>query len=344
MFEIYRRCLVCLLACSLGCVQQVFAGEEQDQWCTALIDEEIKASLFPREVDDHRNYITLDSIGGPSELGQMGNQCFRTAVGVSYALKMGYYFALPARIKGLYPEVFHRVPVVERSQQIPKNVYFKVCNKYPVLTGSTLITGHPWSTKYFSEHASIIRELFKPKPETEARLKKKYDFIFRNPKKYVGLHIRTFVTKSDSKYLTDRKCMLPIWGTSPTYFRRAISHFDYDTIFIVFSDNIYAAEKLLAEFDRKFIFSDGSATDDFYMLSMLQNVIISNSTFSAFAAYLNADPNQVVVMPRKVPWLDMRNKWIRKNYYSNPNRVNKEYAPWQAICLEQAKIQGFVAR
>lgn len=104
-----------------------------------------------------------------------------------------------------------------------------------------------------------------------------------------------------------------------------------------------AAKEMFSIYDRKFIFTDNSLEEDFYLLSLMDNVIVCNSSFSMFAAYLNDKPSQKVVMPKYCNQLEIADeRWIRIDYDNNEVHIGKEYDYWCEICKNHVLKSGFV--
>lgn len=89
------------------------------------------------------------------------------------------------------------------------------------------------------------------------------------------------------------------------YYRKAFKVFmdiDQDVLFVVFSDDIdWARENII--FSPNVIFVDwntgANSSIDMLMMSLCNNNIIANSTFSWWAAWLNNNPNKIVIAPKK---------------------------------------------
>jgi hypothetical protein len=292
-----------------------------------ISNEEIMLSLFPECVTAEMKYITVGNTG------QLGNQCFRVATGISWAIDKGYFFVIAPEVKNMYPEIFHRIPIITPVSEKKKIVNFvPIYKPFPFIKSSALVKDFPWSTYYFQHNAEVIRELFKPKSMTVKKLKAKFQYVLDNQESYVGLHLRTFVTKNDSKYLLNLKDFVVEWGITPLFYETAIECFDQNAIFLVFTDNIPAAREMLAIFDRKFIFSEGTLEEDFYMISMMDRMIVCNSTFSTFAAFLNPNPEKQVVMPKGGKWIEIADPdWIRLDVENIYKHTTKEYQVWHDI-------------
>jgi hypothetical protein len=304
------------------------------------IDNRIISSLFPDHVTKDMNYITVDGRGKSG--GQLGNQCFRVSAGIGFALDNGYFFSLPPAVKNLYPEIFHKFPLMQSKKKGNKTINCDVCYKgQQRFRSSMCILGFPFNARYFSDHSDVIRFLFEPKSDTIARIREKNIQLLESPGKYVGLHIRTFGSKFDAPFILKNKQALPLWGISPLYYEKAINYFDEGVTFVVFSDNIVAAKEMLSIFDRKFIFSDGTVEDDFYLISMMDNMIVENSSFAMFAAYLNKSPTKVVVAPQKSDFFDVDSlEWVRMDNDDNRVNIGKEYDDWYEICIKHARINS----
>ena len=168
-------------------------------------------------------------------------------------------------------------------------------------------------------------------------LHKKYSKILSNLDKHVGLHVRTFARERDSHLLTVPKNILQNSRCSFEYYDKAISHFPKDSVFVVFSDNIDCAKVLLKKYKREFIFIENNPPEeDFYLLSLLKNVIITSSTFAWWAAYLNPSVEKEIVNP----W-----PWCHYSCYGETFIVDGKHAigplDWKEYPLGDSFSDGF---
>lgn len=93
---------------------------------------------------------------------------------------------------------------------------------------------------------------------------------------------------------------------TPEYYKKAISYFNKkypDSNFIFFSDDInWAIDQFGISSNHIYIkndSSDDSTMRDLYLMSHCQNIIMANSSFSWWAAYLNKNQEKIVVHPEK---------------------------------------------
>lgn len=108
------------------------------------------------------------------------------------------------------------------------------------------------------------------------------------------------------------------------YYQQAIDRFataNEKATFFIFSDDIeWVKNNLVFSGDVQFVSGNISKTqyEDFYLMSQCKHNIIANSTFSWWAAWLNANPDKIVIAPKKwynKPGLDTTDlipeSWIR---------------------------------
>lgn len=313
-------------------------------FCVCMLAMNLHADVsLPKNLFTQNRRLVKGSIT-TANAGELGNACFRTATGVSYAIDNGYRFSINKLSKRHGSIVFRNFPLISARESF-KTVELKTHFKgHPSINGSTFIKGFPQSPKYFDHNKKYIQHLFGPPDYFIEHLKDKYEFIFSNKKKYVGLHLRTFVRSSDAKDIWCSKEIgkhyLLSRGTTPGYYSRAIGVFDKDSTFIVFTDNIQVAEEYLSKFDVNCIYlEDSTKEEDFYLISMMDNMILCESTFSVFAAYLNQNPDAVVTIPRKNTQscvdVDTMN-WIMLDRENDLLGMDEEFDRWGKVGRDAA--------
>jgi len=144
------------------------------------------------------------------------------------------------------------------------------------------LDGYWQSQMYFEKYKSTIYSDFSPS----------FDEVFKcksliEPDS-VSIHIRR------TDYVTSNGYH-PVQPIS--YFYRGIQEIgDYNKLY-VFSDEIDWCKTNL-NFDRMVFIEGKSAIEDMRLMSFCKHNIISNSSFSWWAAWLNQNPNKIIVAPK----------------------------------------------
>ena len=177
-------------------------------------------------------------------------------------------------------------------------------NKIPYFHNGMILQGYFQSPKYFNHRREEILELFTDyKQDILNNLQLKLDLL---PGKKISLHIR----RSDYIKLQHTHNVLPI-----KYYENAVNILkeslgkDYnDYIYLIFSDDINWCKTqtfLTTLPDVHFVADSDSFTKgpveifQLYLMSMCDHNIIANSSFSWWGAYLNENPNKIVISPTK---------------------------------------------
>ena len=236
---------------------------------------------------------------------QLGNQMFEVAATVSLAIDNNAEAIFPDflthqedNIPTNHSKIFYKVKTTIPRTFKPAFFYQETNFAYSPIpyVPNMRISGYFQSEKYFKHNKDKIVSLFSPNKTIVKYLKNKYASIIKDPNT-VAIHIRTY-SKEDPCHNE-----FPLNGRD--YIEKAIKRFPDDSHFIVFSDNIPWCREALQGIPRNIRFIEGEAYyHDFYLMSMCKHNIISNSTFSWWAAYLNMNPNKVVIAPKNwfTPW------------------------------------------
>ncbi|WP_102406093.1 alpha-1,2-fucosyltransferase [Parabacteroides bouchesdurhonensis] len=234
--------------------------------------------------------------------GRLGNCLFEIAAGASLAKRMNVPFKaltcssiyIPEYVIEMseYVEPFRQSILrnIDFSDEYPKNqkIYQVPDFSYQPLPEEKdlLLKGYFQSEKYFDEE--LVRGLFSIDTEMAAYLHNKYGHVLaRNP---VSIQVRR------GDYF---KCqhVYPICQMS--YYKKAMSNFPPDTVFLVMSDDMDWCRKHFR--GTNFFFSDAeSPVIDLYLQSFCKHNIISNSSFGWWGAWLNPDREKKVIYP--TPW------------------------------------------
>ena len=172
-----------------------------------------------------------------------------------------------------------------------------------------------WCTdRYFIGNISRIKELYFPNDKRE-KYRKLLEEKYGLNKRFVSIHIRRGDYKNKSPL--NPVHLLPDW-----YFHWALKQYKErlnNSICVVFSDSIEDAKQIMKNYDCYYVDWTSSAIDDFYLMASCDDHIISNSTFSYWAAYLGFNKSAVNYYPalwfKYIPQNNMMfrfpEKWIK---------------------------------
>ena len=96
-------------------------------------------------------------------------------------------------------------------------------------------------------------------------------------------------------------------GSSEGYIRQAVAKMNsltYDPEYFVFSDDIEWCKRTLPQiYDTNYTYVEGQIpAQDMALMSICKHVIIGPSTFSWWAAWLNRNPNKIIIAPDITLW------------------------------------------
>jgi hypothetical protein len=235
--------------------------------------------------------------------GQMGNQMFQIAATTAYAIDHQCDPLFPNLKETTnshlnYQFVFHRLNLSE----LPRGESFynfvladaDYCKYVPIpyeMGKNIRLIGYYQNERYFAHHRDFLLKLFAPAEELLEKIMNKYGNLLKTPT--VGVHVRTYIPDGITPEVGG------IGSVTWEYFVNAMNQFSNEHTFLIFSDNIEWTKKNFPVGDRKIVFIEGNPHYfDFYCLSLCDHQIISpNSTFSWWAAYLNANSKKIVIVP-----------------------------------------------
>ncbi|MDE3055870.1 MAG: alpha-1,2-fucosyltransferase [Verrucomicrobiota bacterium] len=232
-------------------------------------------------------------------MGQLGNQFFQIAATVSLALDHG---ATPIFPSYLYEERWdmpiNYEKVLSQLDVSTPDVCFDFNYVEPVYTYRAIpyqpnmtIRGWFQSEKYFRHHKAEILKLFEMPDAVKEEISAMYPHILSHPKS-VAVHYRGYMLENPIHSKVYAQLTLD-------YYKKAVERFPADSLFVVFSDDIAWCKQTFASIPRSFVYLErGPHYRDFYLMSLCKHQIISNSSYSWWAAYLNPNPGKQVIAPR----------------------------------------------
>lgn len=180
----------------------------------------------------------------------------------------------------------------KKSHYIEKGIFFD--KTVFAIRQSVLYDGYWQSYKYFENEIETIST------------KPLYDLLSPNAKAIaeqikqnnsVGIHVRRgdYYSNKGAKKLLGDICTLKYFKKAAHICQQRLG----DCIFYVFSDDPQWVSNNFNINYPYIILPLQSAYDDFFLLSSCTHTIISNSTFSWWAAYLNSNKNSITISPSK---------------------------------------------
>ena len=229
--------------------------------------------------------------------GGLGNQLFQMCAAISLALLNDDNYAfdvnnhhLPKQgnkclhyEKNIFRNIKFDTGLLVKYVHHEPHFHYKKINYLPNLG----LMGYFQSEKYFKDCESTIRELFSIDDQSRDIIKNKYGVILEN--KTVAVHVR----RGDYLKFADHHPVCTL-----DYYHKAINLFDDDSVFLIFSDDIeWCKEKFVGD---RFIFMENNEDYiDFYLISLCNHVILSNSSFSWWGAWLNVNKDKKIIAPKK---------------------------------------------
>jgi hypothetical protein len=229
--------------------------------------------------------------------GGLGNYLFQIATAYSYGLlhdknvlfNVSEAIQIHRHITTYQENIFRKVNFVSSINYTNFNLYREPNFSYdaiPFINGSVYLEGYFQSEKYFSEYEHKIKDLFYITEKLEEEIQNKYGEVLNQ--NTCSIHVRRgdYVNLSEHHPLCDIE-----------YYKDAMEHMPNDTVYLVFSDDIsWCKENFLG--DNYIFIEDNSDIFDLYLMSLCNNNIIANSSYSWWGAWLNNNNNKIVVSPK----------------------------------------------
>lgn len=227
----------------------------------------------------------------PTLIGRLGNFMFEVATAYAYSIKHGMdYNVNKAEDVNNYIDRFFP-HLVTNKRLINYDTWKEPSHAYTEIPKfeNVKILEYFQSEKYFKDYRNDILALF--------------NFPYEKIEGWVSIHVRR------GDYLQYYNSFPPVDERYLSVAMRLLAKNGYKK-FIVFSDGMDWCKQNLNSVkypEYQFIYSEGkNEFEDMAKGSMCEHNIISNSTFSWWQAWLNQNPNKLVVSPSKFNWFGKR--------------------------------------
>ena len=196
----------------------------------------------------------------------------------------------------LYPlKVFYRKIV--RGWMLSRYTMFKEKETYHFdpeylnIKDNTYLYGYWQSEKYFRDYRKDLLQMFTPRYELSSGCR---EYINKtNNCNSVAVHVRR------GDYVKIGICL------DESYYFCAFEHLEQrmnEITYFVFSDDMEYARQLFKNAQRKIEYVQYTPAnltlDDFFIMKACKHIIMANSSFSWWAAWLNDNPDKQVLYPR----------------------------------------------
>lgn len=230
-------------------------------------------------------------------MGGLGNQLFQIATVLAIAKEYNKQPIFPSctdqscsRKISYNDTFFHKIDISQRELNMP--IFRENGFSYkPIIVGDNIkIIGYFQSEKYFKNHKQYILDILTLPDKMKIELNIKYENII-NSENTVSIHVR----RGDYLKLQNFHCIQTL-----DYYKKAISNFSTESMFIIFSDDIDWCKNLdlFKNLKCKQYIQDIDY-NELYLMSQCKHNIIANSTFSWWGAYMNPNVNKKIICPEK---------------------------------------------
>jgi len=219
---------------------------------------------------------------------QLGNNMFQVAAASALAWDNGAIGIFPDFWN--YPKIFSRCNRKALPCEPSVHWYEPSFAYHPIPYSPNMqIHGYFQSEKYFAHHRKKILKLFRPVDSDSSYIKKKYGRLLKSDKT-VGIQLRWYFEDT--------------WGNfhiqyGKDYLDRTTSLFPADSVFIVSTNNLEFARQQMPQNLNKVVYIEKEPNHiDLFILSKCKDIIITNSTFGWWAAWLNTNPDKKIIAPK----------------------------------------------
>jgi len=234
----------------------------------------------------------------PALLGGLGNQLFTIAAvysksldqpGVDFGINYNLpHYAMQGESPLAYRDSFYKK--IPSTDYTPSDTYNEQTWHYTPIPDidDISVQGYFQSEKHFKHHSTEVKSLFEFPADVRERVDEK---IKQYNKKIVGVHVRL------GDYL--RPDCRPIHHVcSKEYYERAVSNFNLDEYqVVVCTDNINAYRSYI-NLTNADVLEEFSVLESLYFLSICDSIVMSNSSFSWWGAYLGKQ-KEIVYAPSR---------------------------------------------
>lgn len=222
---------------------------------------------------------------------RLGNNLFQFAAAISLSSEVTICVPNPneydavLRFKDTFFKGFPIINYVPQGVEVYEEVDYQF-NEIPYNEDVNLVISGCFQSYRYIDRTKVL-PLYKVSESYYSEIRNRFSFLF-DGNEYTSIHVR----RGDYlKYPYKH----PFCGKK--YYSDAIDCIGRDKKFVVLSDDIQWCKKNIKGIDAKFI-EGTNLMIDFYIQTLCANNIISNSSFSWWASFLNENQKKTVVVPK----------------------------------------------
>ena len=217
------------------------------------------------------------------ELGRLGNQLFQIAATIGIARRNDCPFIFPPWPYAKYFEF--PIPQSHAIRMMQRRLQRGFEYEEIAIDRAAELFGYFQSERYFSHCEDDVRHYFTPHRALAQVLQRAFGDLLAA--RTCSVHVRR------TDYVAN-----PLWPElgAGDYYERAMSQFDSDTTFVIFSDDIEWCKQRFRS--GSFFFVEAlSDIEDLFLMSRCGGHIIANSSFSWWGAWLDRNKDKKVIAP-----------------------------------------------
>jgi len=268
----------------------------------------IKYLIKPRHVyfrpNEENKFVAVWILGG------VGNQLFQFATAYALSRENGFHLILDRNFKGYFREEALRTlginfldwegpsPSFDKYDvhNAPYKIFIEKDFSYDSsiwdIKDSCYLYGYWSSPKYFKKYTSDIKKLISFEHVITNRIS---DLISKlGGSNTVSLHLRRGDYNTPEGMASFGLIGIDYYERARDLLLRSIP----DATFFIFSDDVVIAKEIFQTWGNCVFVNTNSALEDLYLMTLAQNHIIANSTFSWWGAYLSKYDEGIKIAPR----------------------------------------------
>ena len=223
--------------------------------------------------------------------GRLGNQIFQYAAVKSISIQKKYEFKLPPTQMSIKSLNVRCGILNKKLNKIYKEKHFHYDHSVFMVSDDTDFSGYFQSWKYFDSIKDILEDEFSVDLFRYEKAKRKIEACLYSNDKNIGV-VSVHVRRGDYMKLPEHH---PFCGIK--YYNKAMSEFRAlgRYMFYICSDDIGWCKDNIKGNDV--VYSENDALTDLAIMNLSDHNIIANSSLSWWGAWLNKNPNKIVLYP-----------------------------------------------